>query len=89
MNIEDMVKNMNPHALSRAMAQMSNMLSPEQMKQVQQVFNTSNKNELNQKLKSLSAADLQRELSQNPALAKQLANNPQVMQQINQIFNKK
>ena len=89
MNIEDMIKNMNPQMLSNAMQQMGNILSPEQMKQVQKTIQKTDKGTLNQKLNHLSATDLQRELRQNPALAKQLANNPELMKKINQIFNKK
>ena len=89
MNLEDMIKNMNPQMLSNAMQQMGNMLSPQQMKQVQQAIQTTDKGTLNQKLNNLSTADLQRELQKNPALAKQLAGNPGVMQKLNQIFGKK
>ena len=89
MNLEDMIKNMNPQMLSNAMQQMGNMLSPQQMTQVQQAIQTTDKGTLNQKLNNLSTADLQRELQKNPALAKQLAGNPEVMQKLNQIFGKK
>lgn len=86
MKIEDMIKNMNPQNLQNAMRQMEKMLTPEQMKQVQQTIQQTNKGELNRKLNHLSQADLQKELKQNPALAKQLANNPELMKKINQIF---
>ncbi|MEE1013875.1 MAG: hypothetical protein U0L92_06170 [Clostridia bacterium] len=89
MKIEDMIKNMNPQNLQNAMRQMEKMLTPEQMKQVQQTIQQTNKGELNRKLNHLSQADLQQELRQNPALAKQLANNPEIMKKINQIFQGK
>ncbi len=89
MTLDDLIKNMNPQMLSNAISQMGNMLSPEQMRKVQQTIQNTDKGELNQKLNHLSTADLQKELRQNPALAKQLANNPELMQKINQIFNKK
>lgn len=89
MNLEDMLKSLNPKALSGAIAQMQNILSPQQMKQVQQVIETADKSALNQKLNHLSQADFQKELQKNPALAKQLANNPEVMQKLNQVFENK
>ena len=88
MNIENMLKNMNPQNLQNAMAQRGKVLTPEQLKQVQQTIQQTDKGELNRKLNHLSQADLQRELSQNPQLAKQLANNPEVIKKINQIFQK-
>lgn len=89
MNIEDMMKNMNPKALSEAMQRMGKILEPSQMEQVKKTIQSADKGTLNQKLNHLTAEDLKRELMQNPALAKQLANNPDVMQKINQIFQKK
>ena len=89
MNIEDMMKNMNPKALSDAMQRIGKILGPSQMEQVKKAIQSTDKGTLNQKLNHLTAEDLKRELTQNPALAKQLANNPEVMQKINQIFQKK
>lgn len=89
MKIEDMIKNMNAQNLQNAMRQMEKMLTPEQMKQVQQTIQQTNKGELNRKLNHLSQADLQKELRQNPALAKQLANKPELMKKINQIIQGK
>ncbi len=89
MNIDDMMKNVNPQMLSNTIQQMGKVLSPQQMQQIQQIIQSTDKGTLNQKLNHLTAADLQRELQQNPALAKQLANNPDVMQKINQLFQKK
>ena len=88
MNLEDMIKNMNPQMLSNALSQMGNMLSPEQLKQVEKAIKSTDKGTLNQKLNSLSTADLQRELQRNPNLAKQLANNPELMQKKNGVFKK-
>ena len=89
MNIEDVMKNMNPKALSDAMQRMGKVLGPSQMEQVKKAIQSTDKGTLNQKLNHLTAEDLKRELTQNPALAKQLANHPEVMQKINQIFQKK
>ena len=49
---------------------------------------TTDKGELNKKLNGLNTADLQKELKSNPALAKQMANNPELMNKINSIFKK-
>lgn len=88
MNLEDMIKNMNPQMLSNALNQMSSILSPEQMKQVENAIKSTDKGTLNQRLNNLSTADLQKELKNNPRLAKQLAGNPELMQRLNGIFKK-
>ena len=88
MNLEDLIKNMNPQMLSNALSQMNNMLSPEQMKQVENAIKSTDKGTLNQKLNSLSTMDLQRELQRNPNLARQLADNPELMSKINSVFKK-
>lgn len=89
MNIDDMIKNMNPQMLSNAVSKMSSILTPQQLKQVQNVIQSSDKGDLNKKLNNLSTADLQRELQKNPMLAKQLADNPEIAEKLNQIFKKK
>ncbi len=88
MDIESLIKNMNPKMLSEALSKMSNVLSPEQLNMVENAIKTTNKGNLNQKLNSLSAEDLQKELKSNPNLAKQLAGNPELMKKINSIFKK-
>ena len=88
MNIEDMIKNMNPQMLSNALNKMNSILSPEQIAQVEKAIKSTDKGELNKKLNSLNTADLQKELKSNPALAKQMANNPELMNKINSIFKK-
>ena len=85
-NIEDMLKNINPQMLSGALGRMEMFLSPEQMNQVRNVIQTTDKGELNQKLNSLNSADLMKELKNNPNLAKQLASNPEIMNKINQLL---
>ena len=88
MNIEDMIKNMNPQMLSNALNKMNSILSPEQIAQVEKAIKSTDKGELNKKLNNLNTADLQKELKSNPALAKQMANNPELMNKINSIFKK-
>lgn len=88
MTLDDMIKNMNPQMLSQAVQQMSGMLSPQQMKQVEQAIKSTDKGELNKQLNSLSVDDLKRTLQTNPNITKQLADNPELMRQINSIFKK-
>ncbi len=89
MNLEEMLRNINPQMLSGAIKQMGTMLSPEQMEQVQKVISGTNQGELSQKLSHLGPEDLKKELASNPALAKELANNPEVMKKLNQLFGKR
>ena len=89
MNVEDMMKSMNPQNLQNAIRQMEKVLSPQQLQQVQKAIQQTDKGELNRKLNHLSQADLQQELRKNPALAKQLASNPEIMKKINRIFQGK
>lgn len=86
MNIDEVIKNMNPQMLSNALNKMNGILNPEQMAQVEKAIKTTDKGELNQKLNALNTNDLQKEFKSNPALAKQLANNPELMNKINDIF---
>lgn len=75
MTIEDMIKNMNPQMLQNALSRMNSILSPEQIKQVENAIKSTDKGTLNQRLNNLNADDLKRELQSNPQLAKQMANN--------------
>lgn len=86
MNIDEVIKNMNPQMLSNALNKMNGILNPEQMAQVEKAIKTTDKGELNQKLNALNTNDLQKEFKSNPTLAKQLANNPELMNKINNIF---
>ncbi len=88
MNLEEMLKNMNPQMLSNALGKMSSILSPDQMRQVENAIKGSDKGELNQKLNNLTTSDLQRELKNNPDIAGKLVNNPELMKKINEIFKK-
>ena len=88
MTIEDMIKNMNPQMLQNALSRMNSILSPEQIKQVENAIKSTDKGTLNQRLNNLNADDLRRELQSNPQLAKQMANNKELMNQVNGIFGK-
>jgi len=84
MTIEDMIPQMLQNALSR----MNSILSPEQIKQVENAIKSTDKGTLNQRLNNLNADDLKRELQSNPQLAKQMANNKELMNKLNGIFGK-
>jgi DNA-binding HxlR family transcriptional regulator len=88
MTIEDMIKNMNPQMLQNALSRMNSILSPEQIKQVENAIKSTDKGTLNQRLNNLNADDLRRELQSNPQLAKQMANNKELMNKLNGIFGK-
>ncbi len=88
MNLEDMIKNMNPQMLSNALGRMSTILSAEQMKQVENVIKTTDKGNLNKKLNALNGDDLKKELQSNPELARALASNPEIMSKLNAMFKK-
>ncbi|MDD6915779.1 MAG: hypothetical protein SOX82_02295 [Eubacteriales bacterium] len=88
MTIEDMIKNMNPQMLQNALSRMNSILSPEQIKQVENAIKSTDKGTLNQRLNNLNADDLKRELQSNPQLAKQMANNKELMNKLNGIFGK-
>ena len=88
MTIEDMIKNMNPQMLQNALSRMNSILSPEQIKQVENAIKSTDKGTLNQRLNNLNADDLKRELQSNPQLAKQMATNKELMNKLNGIFGK-
>ena len=88
MTIEDMIKNMNPQMLQNALSRMNSILSPKQIKQVENAIKSTDKGTLNQRLNNLNADDLKRELQSNPQLAKQMANNKELMNKLNGIFGK-
>ena len=88
MTIEDMIKNMNPQMLQNALSRMNSILSPEQIKQVENAIKSTDKGTLNQRLNNQNADDLKRELQSNPQLAKQMANNKELMNKLNGIFGK-
>ena len=88
MTIEDMIKNMNPQMLQNALSRMNSILSPEQIKQFENAIKSTDKGTLNQRLNNLNADDLKREIQSNPQLAKQMANNKELMNKLNGIFGK-
>ena len=74
MNIQEMISKMSPEMLSKGLKQMENAIK------------NTDKGEMNRRLNALNGADLQKELQNNPMLAKKLSQNPELMNQINAIF---
>ena len=74
--------------LSQGLQRISGSLTPEQMREMEKAIKNFDKGELNQKLNALNAQDLQRELQRNPNIAKKLAQNPELVKQLNSILNK-
>lgn len=85
MNLQEMISKLNPNMLSKALENISSALSPEQLRRVEQAVKSIDKGELNKKLGALNAEELQRELQKNPQLAKQLAQNPELMSKLTDI----
>lgn len=88
MDLQDMISKMNPQMLSQGLKKVSGMLTPEQLREMEKAIKNVDKGELNSKLNSLNAQDLQKELQRNPNLAKQLSKNPALMSQLSEIFKK-
>ena len=88
MNLIDMISKMNPEMLSKGLKQVSPMLSPEQISQMEKTIKSMDKGALNDQLNNLSGDDLKKELENNPNLAKTLASNPELMSNLVKIFKK-
>ncbi len=89
MTLNDMISHMTPEMLSKGLKQMSGMLSREQLQQMEKVIKNTDKGELNQRLNALNTSDLQKELENNPMLAKKLAQNPELTENLSAIFKSK
>ena len=79
MNIQNMLSNVSPEALRQGLSKISNMLTPEQMAQMQNLLQGNDKNALNNQLNNLNPQELLSVLKQNPKIMQSLAKNPQVM----------
>lgn len=82
MNIQDAISKMSPQMLAQGLKQLSGSLSPEQLRQAEAAIKSMSKGDLNQQLKNLDANALLKELQTNPALAKQLSGNPELMSKL-------
>ena len=88
MNIQDMISKMSPQMLAQGLKQLSGGLSPEQLKQAEAVIKAMSTGNTGEQLKNLNADQLAKELQNNPAMAKQLAQNTQLMEKLSEIVKK-
>lgn len=79
MNIQNMLSNMNPEALRQGLSKISNMLTPEQMAQMQSLLSGNDTNAISNQLNNLNPQDLLSVLKQNPKMMQSLSKNPQIM----------
>ena len=88
MTIQEMLAKMNPQMLSQGLAKISAGLSPEQLKQAEAAIKAMS-NDPTGALKNLNASQLQAELQNNPALIKQLSQNPELLSKLQSIIKGK
>lgn len=88
MTIQEMLAKMNPQMLSQGLAKISAGLSPEQLKQAEAAIKAMS-NDPNGELKNLNTNQLQAELQNNPALLKQLSQNPELLSKLQSIIKGK
>ena len=88
MTIQEMIAKMNPQMLSQGLAKISSSLTPEQLAQAEAAIKAMG-NDSAATLKNLNTAQLQTELQNNPALLKQLAQNPELLSKLQSIVKGK
>ena len=79
MNIQNMLSNVSPEALKQGLSKISNMLTPEQMAQMQSLLQGNDKNAIGSQLGNLNPQELLSALKQNPKMMQSLSKNPQIM----------
>lgn len=89
MQMDEMLKNLNPQNLQQALKTMQTVLSPEQMKQVEETLRQGNREEWKKNFSRFGTAELEAELKRNPNLAAQLRQNPEVREKLNRILQGK
>ncbi len=82
MNISEMLSKMSPEMLAKGLAQISQGLSPEQLKQAENTIKNSNL------ANDLGNVDL-KTLQQNPGKLKDLVQNKELITRLQEIINKK
>lgn len=88
MTIQEMLAKMNPQMLAQGLAKISSSLSPEQLAQAEAAIKAMG-SDTSAALKNLDSAQLQAELQSNPALLKQLAQNPELLSKLQSIIKNK
>lgn len=89
MNLQEMISKLSPQMLANGLKQISDKLTPEQLKQAEAAIKSMSSAEMGNQLKNLDAEQLKQQLQNNPNMAKQLAQNPELMAKLNSIINKK
>ncbi len=89
MNIQDMISKMSPEMLAQGLKQLSGGMSPEQLKKAEETIKMMSRSDLSKEISGLDAKGLQDTLTKNPELAKQLAQNPQLLSALAEIVKKK
>ncbi len=82
MNINEMLSKMSPEMLAKGLSQISQGLSPQQLKQAEDTIKNSNM------AKDLGNIDL-KTLQQNPQKLKDIVQNKELISQLRAIINKK
>lgn len=86
MNLQDVLSKMNSQMLAQGLKQISQGLSPEQLKQAEAVIKGSG---LADKMESVDIAGIQKELQGNPDIINQLKNNPELLAKLEGIVKNK
>lgn len=81
-----MLSKMNPDMLARGLKQISEGLTPEQLKQAETAIKGSG---LSKELGGLDVNGLQKELQSKPEVLKQLVQNPELISKLQEIVKKK
>ncbi|MBO4941608.1 MAG: hypothetical protein J6D15_05345 [Clostridia bacterium] len=89
MNIQDLISKMSPEMLAQGLKQLSGGLNQEQLKKAEETIKMMSQGSLQKELSGLDAKGLQDTLTKNPELAKQLAQNPQLLSALAEIVKKK
>ncbi len=89
MNLQDMISKMSPQMLSQGLKQISKTLTPEQLSQAEAAIKGMSDGSLQKQLKALDSEQLSHELQNNPNLAKQLAQNPELLKALTAVISKK
>ena len=86
MNIQNMLSNVSPEALKQGLSKISNMLTPEQMAQMQSLLQGNDKNAIGSQLGNLNPQELLSVLKQNPKMMQALSKNPQIMKTLMEVL---
>ena len=85
MNIQEMLPKMNPQMLAQGLKQISNGLSPEQLKMAADAINKSG---LSKEVGHANPEELQKQLQANPDMLKKLTQDKNLLAKLEQIVKK-